>query len=128
VIHRDRIHPAAWGIALGLGFSLLGGTILLDILGFWMGGLLVLPVTGLLGLGYATWRQRAPRTILWWTAGVLIGLVPVAAFLARRTANFWLEFLLPLVTGLLLALTVGPLYIRWTRTRTREPSPDAQAT
>ena len=127
VKHIQRIHPAVWGIAFGLGFSLLGGTIVLALLGVWMGGLLVLPVTGLLGLAYATWRQRAPTSVLWWTAGIVTGLIPVAAFLAGMTSPFWLEFLLPLVMGFFVALSVGPLYVRWSRTRTHESDESVRA-
>lgn len=126
--HIDRRHPVVRGIALGFGCSLVGGTIVLDVLGFWMGGLIMLPVTGLLGLTYASWRQRAPTTLLWWAAGVVMGLLPVSAFLAARTSDFWFEFLLPLVTGLLLALTVGPLYVLWIRRRPHGPATDVQAT
>jgi zinc transporter ZupT len=93
-----------------------------------MGGLIVLPVTGLLGFSYATWRQGAPTTILWWAAGVVIGLLPVTAFLARRTSHFWLEFLLPVATGLLVALTVRPLCVRWSRARPHGPTNNARAT
>ena len=107
-----RLHPVANGALVGAVFSLLGGTIALDIIGFWLGGLLVLPFIAVASLVYIHRRHRKAKTTLLWALGCCMGLAPVAGYFATRSSHFGFELLLPMTTGLCVAVIAGPLYLR----------------